>query len=332
MKKLFTLFALLICACGISQAAVTSDFEPVSVSPTPQETTDEASLETLSSILLTFSEPAYITPSDPEYDAWVVAFSHASTRPTQVCTATMSKVDGDDNSILITLDSVISEYGTYSVYIYEGAIGDSTANATSFASGSVIDGTRYYYNVGSVDLGTVTIDPADGSTVDTLQTFVITYEESTNVEFSFDPVPVLYDADGNTVYEWSCTDDDASIDNGEESAVITLTLPDSYIVTEGGTYTLSLPKQTFAVNMSGSMFSSTFAFSDEMTFTYTVTEKETAENENESGISNIAVSANGSYDVYSLTGVKMMTTTDSSAISSLPKGVYIVNGKTVEVK
>lgn len=51
-----------------------------------------------------------------------------------------------------------------------------------------------------------------------------------------------------------------------------------------------------------------------------------------SGIDQIVVTEGGKYDVYSISGVRLMTTTISSEIESFPEGLYIVNGKKVVIK
>ena len=53
----------------------------------------------------------------------------------------------------------------------------------------------------------------------------------------------------------------------------------------------------------------------------------------DTGIDNIAASVNnGMYEVYNLGGMHVMSTADSGNINSLPKGIYIVNGKKAVVK
>ena len=58
----------------------------------------------------------------------------------------------------------------------------------------------------------------------------------------------------------------------------------------------------------------------------------TTEEDESDGISNISVSSNGTYDVYTLTGMHVMTTTDNTQLESLPQGMYIINRKKVVVK
>ena len=63
--------------------------------------------------------------------------------------------------------------------------------------------------------------------------------------------------------------------------------------------------------------------------TLTVTQSSTED----TGIDNIAASVNnGMYEVYSLGGMHVMSTANSGNINSLPKGIYIVNGKKAVVK
>ena len=50
------------------------------------------------------------------------------------------------------------------------------------------------------------------------------------------------------------------------------------------------------------------------------------------GISNVSTDVEGSCNVYSIDGMRVKSAADSSAISSLPAGIYIVNGKKMIVK
>ena len=54
----------------------------------------------------------------------------------------------------------------------------------------------------------------------------------------------------------------------------------------------------------------------------------------ETGINNVSVSADneGVYNVYSLSGVRVMSTTNSATLNSLSSGIYIINGKKVVMK
>ena len=50
------------------------------------------------------------------------------------------------------------------------------------------------------------------------------------------------------------------------------------------------------------------------------------------GISTLSSSTAKKYDVYTITGIHVVTTSDSQVISSLPRGIYIINGKKVAIK
>ena len=54
--------------------------------------------------------------------------------------------------------------------------------------------------------------------------------------------------------------------------------------------------------------------------------------DSDTGISSIEAEADGTYHVYSIDGVRRMTTRESAEIESLPEGIYIVNGKKVAIK
>ena len=71
-------------------------------------------------------------------------------------------------------------------------------------------------------------------------------------------------------------------------------------------------------------------------FTYESESTEDSGEDGESdGITSVSASSNGengTYNVYTISGMHVMNTTESTDIKSLPKGIYIVNGKKVVVK
>lgn len=77
---------------------------------------------------------------------------------------------------------------------------------------------------------------------------------------------------------------------------------------------------------------------NEMTITATLVEdedsEETDDDSSSTGISSVTANAdaNGVYNVYSLSGVRVLSTTNTEDINSLTAGVYIVDGKKVIIK
>ena len=118
----------------------------------------------------------------------------------------------------------------------------------------------------------------------------------------------------DTVYAWY-----VSVDDGE-AELIDDTATDSIVYTPAaaGTHSFycSVSINDVTVNSSEVVVE--------------VTETET--DDSATGISSIEATADGKYNVYSISGVRLMTTTDSSDVESLPEGLYIVNGKKVVIK
>ena len=117
----------------------------------------------------------------------------------------------------------------------------------------------------------------------------------------------------DTVYAWY-----VSVDDGEEE-LIDAAASDSivYALTAAGTYSFycSVTINDVTINSDKAVVA--------------VAETET---DDDAGISDITTDETGEYSVYSLGGVLLMKTKDSSEVESLPEGIYIVNGKKVAIK
>lgn len=251
----------------ISAPDLTSTFTYTSMDPTPDISSEDYYTSVLHTIKVTFDEPAYPNPGTPSgFDAWILLFNYGGTAHDQISTGTITKDESDPNSVIITLADSITEYGTYRMYMAKGAIGDSVAYKYNFEGGNVTPAQQLYFGVGKFDIGTITITPEDGSTVECLDTFKITFEDQEGVMFTFEDMPYLINESGKKVYDWNCTADDISD--------LTCTLIMSEPITEEGTYTLVIPDTTF-------VFGSVMAyqgFNRELTFTYYIPAAGTASN------------------------------------------------------
>ena len=80
--------------------------------------------------------------------------------------------------------------------------------------------------------------------------------------------------------------------------------------------------------------SSNYSSNDYWAFKTVVEETDSTdtENENSTGIYGVKASSDGTYTVYTLTGMRVMRTTEASDVKSLPSGMYIINDKKVAVK
>ena len=286
-------------------------------------------VEELSVITLYFGEPVYINPNGSDDDTWStkIALYDYSTRE-EVAEATLSQTYEGDSTVIVTLDSIFTEYNTFRLYLPQGVIGDATAYKYDFTVGSLNArmSSAVVITVGAYDEGTVTIDPADGSTVSALTAFTVTYEDQGAVTQTFSYYPYLSDSNGDTIFIWTLTEDDASISEN----VVTLTLTDG--ITTDGTYTLTIPAATFSLMSSDG---GTSGYNSELIATYIV--------DSSTGISNvsgtdgdsyrgISADADGNFNVYTVSGMRMMTTRSGSDINNLPAGLYIINGKKAAVK
>jgi len=90
-------------------------------------------------------------------------------------------------------------------------------------------------------------------------------------------------------------------------------------VTEAGSYTITIPEGRFTFGESGDTDAPAY------TLEYTVTGTAT-------GINGISADAKGCYNVYSVSGVHVMSTNNGAELKGLKQGVYIINGKKVAVK
>ena len=117
----------------------------------------------------------------------------------------------------------------------------------------------------------------------------------------------------DTVYVWYVSVDDGEAEEIGDSTGNTLV----YAPTAAGTYSFycSVTINDVTINSDKSVV--------------LVAETET---DDDAGISDITPDETGEYSVYSLGGVLLMKTKDSSEIEGLPEGIYIVNGKKMAIK
>lgn len=272
-------------------------------------------VDTLRSITLYFNQPVYINPNGSDDDTWSTVIALYNTTSREVAAnATLTQANEGDNTIIVELDSVFSEYASYRLYLPQGVIGDSTAYKYDFLGGSLNArmSSAVIITVGGFTEGEVTADPADGSELSSLSAITLTWTEQSSLQAAFGGVPVITHVEGDSiVYTWEMGEDATY---SESEAAVTLNLPTTIV--EKGTYTLTVPAETFAFYLSG-----LYGYNSELTLTYTI--------DGTLGISNIdANAAAGRLDgkVYTVSGMLVKNT------ANLPAGVYIVNGKKTVVK
>lgn len=249
----------------VAPEEIVNDLIPESVTPQPVAADDEdpECIESLKEITLTFPAAAYINSS---IESPVAVYNKASHGTEPKTTGTLSKSATDENVIIVTLDTELrgdgDDAGAYTITIAAGAIGDAACNESSFTKGHANGELAYTYNVDKeevVNPGNVTIDPADGSKVESLLKFTLTFVDESEIS-AYSGMARLYDANNNEVTRGDCINDNDVWNKG----VIML----REAITAEGTYTLVIPAEAFVLGSNGDRYST------EMRFTYTIGEGE----------------------------------------------------------
>ena len=293
--------------------------DPTALTQEEAETV-EVGVDSLATITITFDDVVYFNDS--------LADTIEVSNMIQYYAYTVAKSEDNDSAIVITLGTTLTGVeGMYYIHLPEGLVGDSAAYSTNFECGHANADTLlwYYTNPVELDNGTVTIDPADSTTVESLSSFTITFEDWTYAYpvDGADETPYITNEDGDIITEGTLKD--------KYSNYMPITLDEE--ISDAGTYYLVIPADIiYLQDLIGN-----FEKNTELTFTYfigTVEEdsSEDTEEGDEDGISNVSVENNGTYDVYTVSGMHVMNTTDKSDLNSLPKGIYIVNGRKQVIK
>ncbi len=215
--------------------------------------------------------------------------------------------------VVLTLNTAITESGTYRLHIPEGffILGSDTANVNSKAAELV-------YNVVSHGGQSLTVEPADGSAVASLHEFVFTCGEGIGANPDGTEPIELKDGNGETVASaTSLNTDFVFAEDDPEGMPVGSKVTLDKEVTAGGTYTLHVPAGFFLTGENGDVLS------EEMTLTYTV---------NPTHIGGVAADGAEGVTVYTVDGRLVLKSDDASGLKGLKKGVYIVNGKKTLVK
>jgi len=281
------------------------DFAPVTVDPA-----DNSTVEKLEAIKLTFSEDVVVnTKVGTPVMAYVGGDSGAST----TYYGTVYSDPQDTKSVYVEFDNAITTAGKYNVDIAMGVIGNSEYGTSDFASGKCNIQLSYTYTVesGTAKTDNVVSDPESGSTVSSLKKITLTWPDEETVGDNTTSNSIeLKDAEGNVVATAS-VELDWDILN-----IAKLVL--SKEITDAGTYTLSVPAESFTFGEWGDRYSTAY------TFTYTI--------ESTSGIAGIKADAQGRYNVYNVSGVRVKSTDNAAALKNLKPGLYIINDKKVTVR
>lgn len=203
----------------------------------------------------------------------------------------------------VTLATPITEPGTYTVEVPSGffILGqDMTASASKATSAT-------YVIKGGSTPSSVTIDPAAGNVTEIPATLVVTFNDYESVGNTGEPT--LVDANG-TSYP-------VHFEYGEGWNQLNVVL-DNGSITAFGTYTLTIPAG--AVELNDPDRHNT----EDIVFVYTIG--------GGAGIDGLTSTEGGKVTVYDISGNLLVRDADASAVKSLAKGLYIINGKKVVIK
>ena len=293
---------------------VASDLEYTEITPTPYLSWDELETDepnySLTQITITYGETVYLSD-----DTLTATVTHVSGDITLTAEAAIS--DDDPNSVVLTFDDLVSYEGSWYVTVPEGFIIDAIAYETDMQTGSQNPALElwYYVETAPVDYSiysqnsvTIEVSPAEGN-VEKLGTIKLTFPDFDYAERKLTTV-YLYNADDSLITTGTVASNAATGGN-----VFTITLETT--VTEEGTYTLNVPSGTFSLYSDPN----DYPVSCDLNFTWTIGDA--------TGINTVVVAGEGEgvYDVYTVGGVRVMSTDDASQLNSLPAGLYIINGK-----
>ena len=311
---------LLYLDCTGTTPTLTVVYEPtVGISVTPVDPANEDTVETLVNLTFELSDEATVV------DSRVSAMMIYNKGDKAYWTA--DEVYTEGTNLYITLSDTIDENYDVTVYLPKGLLINEEKN-------TINGDTVFYFTVGEYYTNIAfELTPAAGN-VDSLSSFRLTYNTDTvyAVGATWNYYPYLIDSDGNTIKEWNMEGGDDSSTDGYVSydwdnwafgGYVLLNLEST--ITEEGTYTLVIPEGTFVYNDDASFSNVNAAFEA----VYTI--GESSEN-SEAGISNITVDGTETYDVYTISGMRVMSAADKGSIDSLPAGIYIINGKKAIVR
>lgn len=157
------------------------------------------------------------------------------------------------------------------------------------------------------------VTPADGSTVESLSSVVLTVDANYGVgNLNTDNV-ITVSKDGSAAEGIS-----ASIDYAVGDDMNKVEIKLNKEVTDKGTYTLTIPENTFE-SLDGSIYN------PELTYTFIIGEG--------TGIDGVvAEDANAYVEVYSIDGCMVCKGKKADVVKSLKKGMYIINGQKVAIR
>ncbi|EJX01295.1 hypothetical protein EVA_10597 [gut metagenome] len=207
-------------------------------------------------------------------------------------------------SVVLTLDSIVKEPGSYILDIPEGFF----ALGTEFnGSSSKAMAVSYVVKENSGEVGELkfTTDPANGSTVESLSSILVTFPNEMEIAPSYmEGIKMTISKDGAEATELP----DADLGEAFNSIIINLAAP----VTGKGIYTINIPE--------GYLLDSSYSPMKGFSLVYGVGTT--------TGIANpTLLPTDALKSIYTLNGVRV-----NKQLHELPAGIYIVGGKKVIIK
>ncbi|MGM9804118.1 MAG: Ig-like domain-containing protein [Muribaculaceae bacterium] len=210
---------------------------PYTVLSAPQEVititaTDpvsESTVESLSQIMVEFSEPVY---GDDVTITVANKANYTSFEGTLTINPKLRTVG------MITLEEEITEEGTYTVYIPSNVVGDELWYNNDHLTGNCNALALMYFTIGGTSGGDdfFTVDPANGSTVESLSHIKITFNQEGGIGSGM----ITVKKDGVQVEKIDAKYDD-DFDNVYDFHIY-------YDATEEGEYTFEVPEGYFVLN------------------------------------------------------------------------------------
>ena len=229
-------------------------------------------------------------------------------------TYTCTKVDA--NTLKFTIDEELISVDNVNIDLI--ITGDIYLNPEGMNYKHPIKGiwTRSIYSythVGSAAAATITaVEPADGSKVETLSYILFTFSNiATTVDTSKEAKLYKEGSDEAIPFSFTNLKEDGSYTEQNQGGLL-LDTP----VTGNGTYILEIANGYFVDRNSKEI--------DGITLKYIVGD--------DTAIEDIIADGENKWTVYNTNGIKVMETEDAGKMSTLPSGIYIINGRKVIIK
>lgn len=237
-----------------------------------------------------------------------------------------------ESVLVITLDMIQSEIGAlYSLEIPAGAINITVADSETVPNSEVLYSFTLTEDGTQVSLPEPNIDPMPG-TVKNLSVIKLSWtgvlgtldllNENNSVNPNADIAPVSLTCNGENLsnptvgFEWS---ERTAATPGSAGDILVLTLTDDDSL-QDGEYIITIPKDYLQITdiETGTLYN------NEIIISYIVD----SEMDDSNAVDSIIDNSGSKIMIYDLKG----TPVNSQDLNSLPKGIYIVNGKKINIK